>query len=87
MRVAGRCFVKLVEVVLYGKALFVGQLLVGNVKDVGDLLLDGVKRGAGAMVWEGLREKRKKGGEAAGCARGHIVGEGIRPNWAHLAHF
>ena len=34
--------------VLYGKALFVGQLIVGNVKDVGDLLLDGVKRGDGA---------------------------------------
>lgn len=36
--------------------------------------------GEGAMVWEGRREG------AAGCARGHIVGEGIRPNWAHLAH-
>lgn len=38
------------------------------------------RQGAGAMVWEGRREKREKGGEAAGCARGHIVGEGIRPN-------
>ena len=31
--------------------------------------------------------EKRGGGEAAGCARGHIVGEGIRPNWAHLAHF
>lgn len=39
------------------------------------------------MGWKGRREGREKGGEAAECARGHIVGEGIRPNWAHLAHF
>ena len=44
----GFLFAKLVEVVLNGKALFVGQLLVGNVKDIGDLLLDGVERGDGS---------------------------------------
>lgn len=36
-------------------------------------------RGRGLGQWAGLgwMEKREKGGEAAGCARGHIVGEGI----------
>lgn len=34
------------------------------------------RQGAGAMGWKGRREGREKGGEAAGCALGHIVGEG-----------
>ena len=33
-----------------------------------------------------VESAEKREGGAAGCARGHIVGEGIRPNWAHLAH-
>lgn len=42
------------------------------------------RQGAGAMGWKGMDGAVKL---EAGCARGHIVGEGIRPNWAHLAHF
>ena len=33
-------------------------------------------RGLGQWSGRGWMEKREKGGEAAGCARGHIVGEG-----------
>lgn len=34
-------------------------------------------RGLGQWAGRGWMEKREKGGEAAGCARGHIVGAGI----------